>query len=115
MFHHVYMDEVSITLLKVSITQLVVLLQNSRKKYNADSEAPPPWKWFSGDKDSPYKVMSIHRCNRRMFAQQIQQCDVHLAQGLVVSVTVCCDPLTASHYQGQHKLVRGLGFSLWGL
>lgn len=35
------------------------LLQNSRKKYNADSEAPPPWKWFPGDTNSPYKVVTI--------------------------------------------------------
>lgn len=35
---------------------LCATLQNSRKKYNSDSEKPAPWTWFKSNPNNPYKV-----------------------------------------------------------
>ncbi len=72
---------------------LCATLQNSRKKYNSDSEKPAPWTWFKSNPNNPYKVQRLFGIAVLLTASARHQWLASIAADISITARCSLQPL----------------------
>jgi len=74
-------------------------LQNSRKKYNSDSQKPAPWTWFKSNPNNPYKVQRCFEVAGLLTKLARHQWLAPIAADTSITAVCCLQSLHCGHWQ----------------